>query len=77
MPFVSYPKAAHQKAIELAESIANPGPHMADWYEAETAGFFRGLRCCLPSEAVGLIVMAHDEALEHAKNRKTGDGGDK
>ena len=65
MPLVSYPKAAHDEAVKMAERLANDEPHMADWWTAEIGGFFTGLRCCLPSEAVGLLVMVHDEALKH------------
>ncbi len=70
MPNVAYPQAAYEKAIEMAEQLANAEPLMEDLYTAETGGFFAGLRCCLPSEAVGLLVMVHDDALEHFQEAK-------
>ncbi len=70
MPIISYPAKAHDKAIALAGDLANAEPHMVDWHTAKIGGFFSGLRCCLPSEAVGLLIMAHDDALEHLRNAK-------
>lgn len=70
-PIVSYPVKAYDKAVEFAKCIAdNDGGVMEDWYEAETAGFFEGLRTCLPSEVVGMLVMAHDDALEQFRKLK-------
>jgi hypothetical protein len=64
MPLIQYPQAAYDRAVELARRLAEAKPHMVDYWEAEICGFFTGLRCCLPSAAVGIIVMVHDDALE-------------
>ena len=80
MPLISYPKAAHDKAVDYAKQLADIEAassisadlqqHRDNWITAEIGGFFRGLGCCLPSEAVGIIVMAHDDALESFRNER-------
>ncbi len=69
MPVITIPTAAMTKAKELARQVANASPAMKDWYTAECGGFFEGLRCCLPSEAVGMVVMEHDDWLEEFRKQ--------
>jgi len=80
MPIISYPKAAHDKAVDYARQLADIEAdssisehlqqHRDNWITAEIGGFFRGLGCCLPSESVGLVVMVHDDALESFRNKR-------
>jgi len=67
MPLITIPSKAHDKAVKLAKTLADAersSPDMVDLHTSEINGFFDGLRCCLPSEAVGMIVIAYDDALE-------------
>lgn len=84
MPFISYPKAAYDRVISLAEELAiieclSPGwgrelaQSRMRQYEVRLLGFWQGLHCCLPSETVGLLIMAYDEALETARQKETVD----
>lgn len=63
---VSYPKAAYVEAVKLAEYLAEAECEKlrTDFWNAQIGGFFAGLRCCLEPEAIRVIIMAHDEALE-------------
>ena len=69
MAVVAYPAATHEKALELAELLAEAPAHMVDYWETLIAGFWDGLRTCLPSEAVGLLIVAHEEAVESIRRK--------
>lgn len=62
MAILSIPTNARDKLKGYAEQIrGTDDKDIQDYYEAEVSGFFDGLRCCLPSEVVGLLVMDFDE----------------
>lgn len=64
MPMSSIPVESRSMARELARNIRDAeSATMRDYWRAQADGFFLGLTTVLPSEAVGLLVMEHDDEL--------------